>query len=371
MSTTAENVIVAGAENRPPMLERIKNGLFQFGTVKVPPTPNTPALIRERTLVDLTHEEKILTKEIRDRVKLLIEGSKLSLQERESKLYNDFDRFTSEKGDTIYSYYLRFAKLINDMNTIGMTMNTGNVTANQSSVVQCYNFKGSGGILDEEQLAFLVATWERDDLGLETQALTTTYIFQTDDLDAFDSDCDEAPSANAVLMAKLSVYDSNVLYEVPNYDTYQDNNVIDQSVQEMYYFEQPVFVDDSNVDITSDNNVISYDHYMKENESEVVQDTTSFDLQDAMIMFVIEDMSNQVAKCNAVNQENKTVNESLTVELERYKEKVKNFEERQKCELTAREKHIDSQMRAQRIQPVLYSGSALAEKHAAISVIDN
>nr|GEX28329.1 uncharacterized mitochondrial protein AtMg00820-like [Tanacetum cinerariifolium] len=88
------------------------------------------------------------------------------------------------------------------------------------------------------------------------------------------------------------------------------------------YSEQPVFVVDSNIDITSDNNVISYDQYVKENESEVVQDITSSEQLDAMIMFVIEKMSNQVAKCNAVNQENKIVNESLTAELERYKEHV-------------------------------------------------
>ncbi|GKB92976.1 hypothetical protein Tco_0979113 [Tanacetum coccineum] len=57
-------------------------------------------------------------------------------------------------------------------------------------------------------------------------------------------DCDEAPSAYAVLMAKLSTYDSDVLSE-------------------------------SNIDITSDSNIISYDQYLKETENEVVQDTTS------------------------------------------------------------------------------------------------
>ncbi|GJU76910.1 hypothetical protein Tco_1273980 [Tanacetum coccineum] len=71
-------------------------------------------------------------------------------------------------------------------------------------------------------------------LQAKTQALTTTAIFQTADLDAFDSDCDETPSTSAVLMAKLSTYDSDVLSEVPNPATYQaNNNVIDQSVQEM------------------------------------------------------------------------------------------------------------------------------------------
>ncbi|GJU36081.1 hypothetical protein Tco_1184435 [Tanacetum coccineum] len=112
MSTITENVIDAGFENRPPMLERIKKGSFQFGTIPVPGTATTPATTVERTLDDLTPEEKIHTKELWDRVKLLMEGSELSVQERESKLYYDFDKFTSKKGDTIHSYYLRFAKMI-------------------------------------------------------------------------------------------------------------------------------------------------------------------------------------------------------------------------------------------------------------------
>ncbi|GJX75472.1 hypothetical protein Tco_0314067 [Tanacetum coccineum] len=57
-----------------------------------------------------------------DRVKLLTEGSEISLQERESKLYDEFDTFTSVRGEIIHSYYLRFAQLINEMHSIGMTM---------------------------------------------------------------------------------------------------------------------------------------------------------------------------------------------------------------------------------------------------------
>nr|GEV03094.1 hypothetical protein [Tanacetum cinerariifolium] len=53
---------------------------------------------------------------------------------------------------------------------------------------------------------------------------------RTDDIDAFDSDCDEIPLASAVFMKNLCAYDSDVLSEVPNHDSYQDNNMIDQSV---------------------------------------------------------------------------------------------------------------------------------------------
>ncbi|GJT68003.1 hypothetical protein Tco_1019483 [Tanacetum coccineum] len=65
-------------------------------------------------------------------------------------------------------------------------------------------------VLDEEQLAFLV------DLGItDGQDNQPTIIhnaaFHTDDLDAYDSDCDDISSAKAVLMANLSSYSSVVL----------------------------------------------------------------------------------------------------------------------------------------------------------------
>ncbi|GJU35759.1 hypothetical protein Tco_1184113 [Tanacetum coccineum] len=178
----------------------------------------------------------------------------------------------------------------------------------------------SGAVLDEEQMAFLADNGDTVITGQTSQELTTTSIFQTDDQDAFDTNCDEAPSASVVLMAKLSAYDSDVLSEVPTLDTYQNNNVIDQGVQEIQYSEQPHFSIDSDINITSDSNVISYEQYLKESKNAVVQDTTSPAQQDALIMSVIEEMSNQVSQCNAMNKENKTVNESLTAELERYKE---------------------------------------------------
>nr|GEX70730.1 hypothetical protein [Tanacetum cinerariifolium] len=62
------------------------------------------------------------------------------------------------------------------------------------------------------------------------------------------------------------------------------------------------------------------------------------------ISFRDSEMSNQVAKCNANNQENKIVIESLTAEFERYKEQIKLFEERRKFDLTDRGNYIDNQL---------------------------
>ncbi|GJW96288.1 retrovirus-related pol polyprotein from transposon TNT 1-94 [Tanacetum coccineum] len=51
-----------------------------------------------------------------------MKGTELSYQERECRLYNLFDKFAYVQGETMYEYYWRFSQLINDMHTIGMTM---------------------------------------------------------------------------------------------------------------------------------------------------------------------------------------------------------------------------------------------------------
>nr|GEW14611.1 integrase, catalytic region, zinc finger, CCHC-type, peptidase aspartic, catalytic [Tanacetum cinerariifolium] len=60
--------------------------------------------------------------------------------------------------------------------------------------------------------------------------------------------------------------------------------------------------DTVDIDITSDSNMISYEQHLKETENAVVQDTSSSEQQDAMIMSVIEEISNHVAKCNEIDK---------------------------------------------------------------------
>ncbi|GJV20542.1 hypothetical protein Tco_1369562 [Tanacetum coccineum] len=108
----AKNVIVAGADNRPLMLDKTQYSSWASHIVLQGLPQDIYNLVNH-------HEE---AKDIWDRVKLLIEGSEISLQERESKLYDEFDMFTSVPGETIHLYYLRFAQLINNMHSIGMTM---------------------------------------------------------------------------------------------------------------------------------------------------------------------------------------------------------------------------------------------------------
>nr|GFB70988.1 hypothetical protein [Tanacetum cinerariifolium] len=67
-------------------------------------------------------------------------------------------------------------------------------------------------ILDEEQLAFLA---DPEILADQAQIIIPhNAAFQTEDLDNYDSDCDDLSTAQAVLMANISNYGSDVLSKV-------------------------------------------------------------------------------------------------------------------------------------------------------------
>nr|GEV28973.1 hypothetical protein [Tanacetum cinerariifolium] len=73
-------------------------------------------------------------------------------------------------------------------------------------------------------------------------------------------------------------------------------------------------------------------------------DTNSSAQQDALILSVFEQLSNQVTNCNKVNNDNMISNETLSAELERYKE---------------------------RIRPMLYHGNVIAWETNVISIADS
>ncbi|GKD01675.1 hypothetical protein Tco_1171949 [Tanacetum coccineum] len=61
-------------------------------------------------------------KDIWEKIKLLMQGTSLTKQERECKLYDEFDKFTYKKGESLHEYYLRFTLLLNDMNIYKMPL---------------------------------------------------------------------------------------------------------------------------------------------------------------------------------------------------------------------------------------------------------
>ncbi|GJU19140.1 retrovirus-related pol polyprotein from transposon TNT 1-94 [Tanacetum coccineum] len=181
MSSMSEDIQCAGSDTRPPMLDRtdfeswqqrirlyclgkdngenimksINEGPFHMGTVSDVIAGGTEGAVqqgpvRARVLNDLSAEEKerykadiratnILlqgipkdiyslinhytdAKDIWENVKMILEGSELTKDDRESQLYDEFEHFRQIKGETIQGYYVRFTKLINDMRNIKMTM---------------------------------------------------------------------------------------------------------------------------------------------------------------------------------------------------------------------------------------------------------
>ncbi|GJU13166.1 hypothetical protein Tco_1135562 [Tanacetum coccineum] len=281
------------------------------------------------------------SKEIWDRVKLLMQGTKLSLQEKEfqvdTKFLNslppEWSKFVTDAKlardlhttnyDQLYSYLEQNERHANEthlmreryqdplaffpqldsslvvpvfnqgddpitcLNKGNATSYGGNNAGGQARVVKCYNCQGeghmarqctqpkrtrnaawfkekamlaeaqeAGQIMDEEQLTFLADPSIPD--GQTTQTtIPNTAIFQTEDLDAYDYDCDDVSNAKAVLMTNLYNYGSDVISEVPHSDSYH-NDMDDQSVHVMQDFEQTPIVDFSNNEIHSDSNIIPY-----------------------------------------------------------------------------------------------------------------
>ncbi|GJS68854.1 hypothetical protein Tco_0683419 [Tanacetum coccineum] len=114
----------------------------------------------------------------------------------------------------------------------------------------------AGQILDEEQLAFIADPGIEEAL-VPQQIIPQNLAFQTEDLDAYDSDYDDISSAKVVLMVNLSSCDSDILSEVLYSNTYP-NDMINHDAQKMPYSEQTHIVDFLDNEITRDSNIIPY-----------------------------------------------------------------------------------------------------------------
>nr|GEX95066.1 hypothetical protein [Tanacetum cinerariifolium] len=444
-----------GKENGVNILKSIDEGPFQMGTVQKILTEGTEGAPhqgseRPRVYFDISPEKKdrynanirainillqglpkdIYTlinhytdaKDIWDNVKMLLEGSELTKEDRESQLYDDFEHFQQNQGETIYAYYVQFTKLINDMRNIKMTMSRmqlnskfvnnmllewgrfmtvvklkrglrdsnydqlyaylkqheahdnenkmmldrftqhtmdplalmSNVShqqpySNQATVqdgrVVVQNVQGqlnrgprnnprgggaagyggaqnrvgnanpeNGMALDEEQLLFLTGREDNTiDENVNKQpvrnlALDMDNVFQADECDAFDSNVDEAPTAQTMFMANLSSTD-------PVYDEAGPSYVLD---------------------------ILS--EYVKDNAVPGVQSNVFFVPNDAYMM-TYNDMYEPHAKSVSKTSRNIVDDNSLTAELATYKEQVELYERRARFELMEREQKIDEQLR--------------------------
>ncbi|GKA47482.1 retrovirus-related pol polyprotein from transposon TNT 1-94 [Tanacetum coccineum] len=418
MSNNLDDIQAAGSDTRPPMLDRtdyeswsqtnrlycrgrkmdckffipIDQGPFELGTTRdaLGTTPEGGVLLgpeRPRTYEDLSDTEKkrydadvratnivlqglpkdiyklinhnIEAKAIWDNVKMLLAGSELTKEDRESQLYDEFERFKMLPGN-------------------GGTQNrAGNANAGQGKPVKYYNCNGighiarnctqpkrpqnsdyfkdkmsqmqaqeNGAVLDEEELLFLAGeqanTFDADvdNQPVQDLALNEDNIFQADECDAFDSDVDDEPTAQSIFMANLSSAGSanpqagpsnaSILSEVHILENAIDHSVTNQDEHEIHNeVQQANVIDSTSVDM-GNSNVIPYEQYLSVDNISVVPSCASSALNDV---------------CVSSDNDAFVPHDPIATELKIYKEQVAIYEQRAKFELTEREQRMDDQMR--------------------------
>nr|GEX00970.1 hypothetical protein [Tanacetum cinerariifolium] len=229
-----------------------------------------------------------VAKELWERIQLLMQGTSLTKQEMECKLYDELDKFAYKKGESLlntkflntlspeWSKFMIDVKLVRDLHMTnvdqlhaylgqhefhanegrhnslaGVTSRpytsrpSGNNSGKQRIVV-CYNCKGKGHMSKQctKPKRKRDKAWFKD-----KYVITNNAAYQADDLDAYDCDCDKINSAKIALMANLSHYGSDNLAEVHNPNNVT-NKVIDQAVQAMLISKQSNIMNQSETEIT-------------------------------------------------------------------------------------------------------------------------
>nr|GEY45206.1 hypothetical protein [Tanacetum cinerariifolium] len=260
-----------------------------------------------------------VAKELWERIQLLMQGTSLTKQERECKLYDEFDKFAYKKGKTLREFYLRFSLLLNDMNIYNIKLEQFQVNTKflntlppeWSKFVTDVKLVRDLHTMNVDQLHAYLGQHEfhanklRSSSNPQQQATINngrvtvqpiqgrhTSLAAADDLDAYDSDCDEINTAKVALMVNLSHYGSDDHAEVHNHDNV-NHNLINQVAQAMPLSEQSNIVNQSKTEITSDSNIISYSQYVNESQQTAIQNSNSLTQQDALILSVIEQLKTQ------------------------------------------------------------------------------
>nr|GEV11003.1 hypothetical protein [Tanacetum cinerariifolium] len=218
-------------------------------------------------------------KDIWDNMKMILEGSELTKDDRESKVYYLNTSVRTKKKLFTATMSGRFVTVVklnrglkeSNYDHLYASLKQHELHANESKMMlHHYNQRAidplaleNGVVLDEEQLLFIAGRQENsfdndvDEPPVQDLALTVDNILQADQSDPI---YDEAGPS----------YDSNILSEVQDHDDYIDN-------------------------------VTEYHEYVKDNAKQVVQGNVSSVPNDAL-MKIINDMHEQAAQCVSANE---------------------------------------------------------------------
>ncbi|GJT24034.1 hypothetical protein Tco_0893971 [Tanacetum coccineum] len=226
MATMAENVLATGAEIRPPMHEK---GCYYS---------------RKSQLKDLSPEEKL-------RKRYDIKATSIILLGVPVYIYTlvNHHKIASDIWNRVKELMEDDKVIVQNVQGRQAQGNGVNTRKNKAIGIGVINTVGDLKANPPRQQDFLANGLEEFDLDCDDIQLHTTSIFKVDHVDAFDSDCDEAPTANAIFMARLSLtgsvngddvsltYDSEILSKndaaqsVPPSE--QDNAMILSVIEQM------------------------------------------------------------------------------------------------------------------------------------------
>ncbi|GJY54335.1 retrovirus-related pol polyprotein from transposon TNT 1-94 [Tanacetum coccineum] len=198
----------------------------------------------------------------------------------------------------------------------------------------------SGQILHEDELAFLAHPGIPE--GQTTQiVITYNAAYQADDLDAYDSDCDELNTTKVALMANLSHYGSDAL-------------------------DESYVVTHSKTEINSDSNIIPYSQYKE--QVKVLKEGQNVDLRSNNTVL---DSSAQSVKIDHLKQtlsEHLKEKESLIQTITLLKNDFKKEESRTNRTRIALEKKIKQldNIKAQQLKPKIYDGNVIKNTSAIV-----
>nr|GEV20554.1 hypothetical protein [Tanacetum cinerariifolium] len=303
MISLADKAILSGADNRPPMLEKDmydswksrmelymlnrqhRRMILEFveSGPLLWPTTEENEVTRLKKYSELSTTEAI-------QAECDVKATNIILQRLPPEVYALVNTKFLNTLPPEWSKFVTDVKLVRDLHTtnvdqlhayLGSTSSDEQVNLSTTSAVipptsisttsitiPVFSVWNMVSFFSEEELEFLADPGIAETSSTQ-YAVTNNAAYQADDLDAYDSNCDELNSTKIALMVNLSHYGSDNL----------------------------------------------------------VENISSPTLQDDLILSVIEQLKTQIDSCTEINQDNKNVNDLLTADLERYKDQVKILKE--------------------------------------------
>ncbi|GKC79732.1 hypothetical protein Tco_1130506 [Tanacetum coccineum] len=254
------------------------------------------------------------------RVQQMMKGSDIGLQEKEAKLFNEWENFKSTEGELIELIVIPGIANQNvnhnENGNVVAVRAEGNGNGNNENQIRCYNYKGLGHYASN----CIVRPRRRDVAYLQTQLLISQkeearIQLQAEEFDLMAAAGDiyeiEEVNANCILMANLQqastlgtqtdkalVYDSDGSAEVHQYENCYNNEIFNMFTQEEQYTEllepiiKPYLVQQSDI------NVIYVDSSMEHSGGIVEQQPATVEETHALFESLYNDLVTEVEKVN-------------------------------------------------------------------------